>query len=59
MVRIVLKRGYIGVPDKQKKVLEALGLKKIGSAVNKEDNDATKGMIRKVSHLITIEKVEK
>ncbi len=59
MVRIVLKRGHIGIPDKQKKVLEALGLKKIGSSVTKTENKATMGMIHKVLHLVSFEKVEK
>ena len=59
MVRIVLKRGHIGIPDKQRKVLVALGLKKIGSSVMKTENKATMGMIHKVSHLVSVEKTEK
>jgi large subunit ribosomal protein L30 len=59
MVRIVLKKGYIGVQPKQRKVLAALGLKKIGSSVTKKEDKATLGMIHKVSHLISVEKVEK
>jgi large subunit ribosomal protein L30 len=57
MVKIVLKRGYIGIPDKQKKVLRALGLKKIGSAVTKKDDEAIRGMINAVSHLIEVQEV--
>jgi large subunit ribosomal protein L30 len=58
MVKIVLKRSYIGITPKQEKVLRALGLKKIGSAVKKTDNKATMGMINKVSHLVSFEKVD-
>lgn len=58
MLKISLKRGYIGIPDKQKKVLQSLGLKKIGSIVEKADVLSIRGMIHKVSHLITVEKVE-
>ncbi len=58
MFKITLKRGYIGIPDKQKKVLASFGLKKIGSSVLKKDDGATKGMIRKVAHLIDVEKVD-
>ncbi len=58
MLRIVLKRSYIGIPEKQRKVLAALGLKKIRSAVRKADDDSTKGMISKVSHLVAVEKIE-
>lgn len=58
MLRIVLKRGYIGIPEKQRAVLRSLGLKRIGSAVRKTDNEATRGMIHKVSHLVAVEKAE-
>lgn len=57
MVKITLKRGYIGIPDKQKKVLAALGLRKIGSFIERSDNKAVAGMIRKVAHLVSVEKV--
>lgn len=53
-----MKRGYVGIPDKQKKVLQSFGLKKIGSTVVKKDDAAMKGMIRKVSHLIEVEKID-
>ena len=58
MLKITLKRGYTGIPDKQKKVLQSFGLKKIRSTVVKNDDQAMKGMIRKVSHLIEVEKVD-
>jgi large subunit ribosomal protein L30 len=58
MLKITLKRGYIGIPDKQKKVLASFGLKKIGNTVLKKDDEAIKGMIRKVAHLIKVEKVD-
>ncbi len=58
MVKIVLRKSYIGITPKQEKVLQALGLKKIGSTVKKVDNKATMGMINKVSHLVSFEKVD-
>jgi len=58
MVKIVLRRSYIGITPKQEKVLQALGLRKIGSTVRKADNKATMGMINKVSHLVSFEKVD-
>jgi large subunit ribosomal protein L30 len=58
MVKITLKRGYIGIPEKQKKVLAALGLKKIGSSVRRTDNKALQGMIRKVAHMVSVEKMD-
>ena len=58
MVKIVLKRSYIGITPKQQLILQALGLKKIGGTVKKTDNKATMGMINKVSHLVSFEKVD-
>lgn len=55
MLKIELKKGYIGLPVKQRRTLEALGLKRIGSTVTREDNKAIKGMINRVSHLVTVE----
>lgn len=56
MVKITLKRSYIGTTPKQSLILQALGLRKIGSMVKKPDNRATMGMINKVSHLVSFEK---
>lgn len=56
MLKIVLKRSYIGIPEKQRKVLRALGLRKIGCSVDRSDNKAVRGMIHKVSHLVSVEK---
>jgi large subunit ribosomal protein L30 len=58
MLKITLKKGHIGIPEKQRKVLVALGLKKIGTAVTRKDDGSTRGMISRVSHLIAVEEVE-
>jgi len=58
MVKIVLKRSYIGITPKQRLILQALGLKKIGSTAKKADDRATMGMINKVSHLVSFENVD-
>ena len=58
MLKIVLKRGHIGIPDRQRRVLQALGLKKIGSSVTLADDNVAKGMVQKVAHLVSVEKVE-
>lgn len=59
MLKITLKRSYIGIPEKQRKVLASLGLKKIGRSVTQTDNEAIKGMVHKVSHLVAVERVDK
>jgi large subunit ribosomal protein L30 len=59
MLKITLRRSYIGIPEKQRKVLASLGLKKIGSSVTQAENEAIKGMVHKVSHLVAVERVDK
>ncbi len=43
---------------KQKRTLVALGIKKMNGTVTHEDNGVIRGMINKVSHLVTVEEVE-
>lgn len=59
MLKITLRRSYIGIPEKQRKVLASLGLKKIGCSVTHADNEAIKGMVHKVSHLVAVERADK
>ncbi len=59
MLKITLRRSYIGIPEKQRKVLASLGLKKIGRSVIQADNEAIKGMVHKVSHLVAVERADK
>lgn len=59
MLKITLKRSYIGIPEKQQKVLRALGLRKIGSSIMRDENEAIRGMVHKVSHLVIVERADK
>jgi large subunit ribosomal protein L30 len=54
-VRITLVRSTIGFDRKQAKVVEGLGLRRIGHTVELSDTPATRGMILKVRHLVTVE----
>ena len=53
-IKIKQIKSKIGYPIDQKRTLEALGLRKIGQVVEKEDSPALRGMIRKVHHLVTV-----
>lgn len=55
MIKITLTKSTIGATPKQKKVVEALGLRKLHQSVELVDNAATRGACAKVSHLVTIE----
>jgi large subunit ribosomal protein L30 len=56
-IRITQIRSGIGHPDRQKKTLEALGLKRIRHTVEKEVTPQIMGMVEKVRHLVTIEEL--
>ena len=62
MVKAIMKikikqvRSAINRPLKQKKTLEALGLKKLNQVVEHESSPQILGMVNAVSHLVVIEK---
>ena len=56
-LKVTLKRSVIGRPQNQKDTVKALGLGKINSSVVKPANEAIKGMINTVSHLVDVEEV--
>ena len=56
MIKITLTKSTIGATPHKRKVVEALGLKKMHQTVELVDNAATRGAIAKVSHLVTVEK---
>ena len=53
-VEITLTRSVIGTTEVQGKTVEALGLKKIRQSVVREDTPSVRGMINRISHLITV-----
>ena len=56
-LKITWVRSVIGSPEKQRKVVKALGLKKTNSSVVQDDNAVIRGMIAKVHHLVSVEEV--
>lgn len=55
MLRITQIKSGIGRPERQKRTLRALGLKRLNKTVLKKDSPQIKGMIRAVSHLVQVE----
>ena len=47
----------IGRPEKHRRVIKALGLKRMHMTVEHEKNPAILGMVKKVSHLVKVEEV--
>jgi large subunit ribosomal protein L30 len=56
-LRITWKKSAIGHKEDQKRTIEALGLRRLGQTVKKEDNRAVRGMITKVRHLVEVAEV--
>ena len=56
-IRITQTKSGVGAPEKHRKTLQALGLKHQRS-VEQEDNDAIRGMIFQVRHLVKVEGIE-
>jgi large subunit ribosomal protein L30 len=52
---ITLVRSPIGYPKRQKDTLKALGLKRINQTVTRVDNEAVRGMVNAVIHLVTVD----
>ena len=53
-LEITLKRSVIGRPEDQRITVKAFGLRKLNQTVVHQDNAAIRGMINKVSHLVTV-----
>ena len=54
-LKITLVKSPIGAIPKQKATIEALGLKKMHKTVELPDNDAVRGMVQQVRHLVKVE----
>ena len=56
-LEIKLKRSFIGRKDDQIATANALGLKKIGQSVVREDNPAVRGMINKIPFMLEVKEI--
>jgi len=56
-LEITLKRSVIGKKEDQIKTIRTLGLKKVNHSVVREDNPAVRGMINKVSHVVSVKEL--
>ncbi|GAE31508.1 MULTISPECIES: 50S ribosomal protein L30 [Bacillaceae] len=57
-LEITLTRSLIGRPEDQRVTVKTLGLRKMHQTVVQEDNAAIRGMVNKVSHLVTVNEIE-
>ena len=54
-LKITLRKSPIGFDRQQKQVVQGMGLRRIGHSVELLDPDATRCMILKVRHLVTVQ----
>jgi large subunit ribosomal protein L30 len=54
-LKVTLKKSMIGRPEKHRRVLRSLGLRKPNKTVVVNDTATIQGMIRKVSHMLEVE----
>lgn len=54
-LKITLTRSLLGRPEKHRRVAKALGLNKSQRSVVHYDTPIIRGMINKISHLLTVE----
>jgi large subunit ribosomal protein L30 len=57
MLKITLVKSTIGAIPKHKKTVKALGLNKLNSSAQHQDNPAIRGMVKQVSHLVKVEEI--
>ena len=54
-VKVTLVRSMIGRPERQRRVLRGMGLTRLNKTVELKDTPEIRGMINKVSHLVSTE----
>ena len=57
-LKITLSKGLVNSNSTQRENVRSLGLHKIGQSVIKDDTAVYRGMIAKVTHLVTVEEVD-
>jgi large subunit ribosomal protein L30 len=57
-LKITQVRSGIGNKQNQRETLRTLGLKRVHDVVVKEDRPEIRGMVKTVTHLVSVEEVE-
>jgi len=56
-IKITQIKSVIDRSERQKRTMQALGLKKINQAVEVEATPSIIGMVRKINHLVAVESI--
>ncbi|PKP13692.1 MAG: 50S ribosomal protein L30 [Bacteroidetes bacterium HGW-Bacteroidetes-3] len=57
-IKVTQVKSKIRRPQRQKRTLEALGLKKMNQVVEHDATPAILGMVHKVKHLVSVEEIK-
>lgn len=57
-IKVSLRRGLAGKPEKVRAVAASLGLHKREDEVIRYDSPTIRGMIRKIEHLVSVEELQ-
>ncbi len=57
-IRVTQVRSLVGRPEKHRRVVRALGLRRNQSSVVHDDTPSIRGMVQKVRHLVVVEEVK-
>lgn len=57
-LKITQVKGLVGTNPKQRKIMTSLGLHKIHQSVEHQDNQAIRGQVRLVNHLVKVEEID-
>lgn len=56
-IKITQIRSLVGRTEKHRRIVRALGLKRMHMTVEHTNNPAILGMVKKIPHLVTVEEV--
>jgi large subunit ribosomal protein L30 len=56
-IRITQVKSKSGKPERQKRTLEALGIRKLNHSVEHEATPQIMGMVEKIRHLVKVENI--
>jgi large subunit ribosomal protein L30 len=56
-LKITWTKSYIGKPQNQRRVVHALGLRRLHHTVIHGDTPTIRGMVNKISHLVKVEEL--
>jgi large subunit ribosomal protein L30 len=57
-IKVTQVKSVISEPEKMRKIIAGLGLRKIGAVKVHNDNNCIRGMINKVTHLVRYELIK-